>query len=84
LQAAFGTGDQPDRDVEIGEPERRAREVIDMIKILLDVLAAANAPAGRDKPDSGTRLDHTRPPTTMDDVAITDTEQLLRASADKP
>jgi len=60
LQAAFGDGDEADRNVEIGQPEGGLGQVFDMLQVFLDVLATPNAPEGGDEPDRGLRFDHAR------------------------
>jgi hypothetical protein len=50
LQRALGNGDEADRDVQIGQPERRLGQAFEVLQILLDVRAAANAPEARDHP----------------------------------
>jgi hypothetical protein len=60
LQAAFGDGDEVDRNVEIGQPEGGLGQVFNMLQVFLNVLAPSNAPEGRDEPDSGIGFDHAR------------------------
>jgi hypothetical protein len=60
LQAAFGDGDEADRNVEIGQPEGSLGQVFDMLEVYLDILAPPNAPECGDEPDRGLRFDHAR------------------------
>ena len=57
-QRAFGNGEEPHRDVEIGEPERRFGQALEMLDIVLDVVAPADAVEGRDEADGVVGLDH--------------------------
>src|SRR5262245_12462538 len=68
-ESAFRNGEQPHRDVEIGEPERRFGETLEVLDIVLDVLAPANAPERRDEPDGIIWLDHGPPLTTPSQAA---------------
>jgi hypothetical protein len=45
LQRALGDGDEADRNVEVRQPERCLGQAFQMLQVLLDVLAAANAPS---------------------------------------
>src|SRR5262249_7037410 len=62
LQRAFGDGDKPNRNVEARQPERRLCQAFQMLQVLLDVLASANAPETRDQSYCRVRFDHCPPP----------------------
>src|SRR3984893_9561189 len=62
LQRALGDGDEADRNVEVRQPERRLGQAFQMLQILLDVLAATNAPEARDQSNRGIGFDHVRAP----------------------
>src|SRR5580658_11176226 len=57
-QRAFGDRQKPHRDVEIGQPERRLGQALEMLDIVLDVVAPANAVEGRDEADGVVWLAH--------------------------
>ncbi len=60
-QGAFRNGQEPHRDVEIGQPERRLGQALEMLEIVLDVLAPADAPERRNEADGVVWLDHGPP-----------------------
>ena len=57
-QRAFGDRQQPHRDVEIGQPERRLGQALEVLDIVLDVVAPADAVEGRNEADGVVWLDH--------------------------
>nr|WP_245431035.1 hypothetical protein [Rhodoplanes roseus] len=57
-QAALGNGEEADRDVEVGQPEGRLGQALQMLDVVLDVVARADAPEGRNEADRVVRLDH--------------------------
>jgi hypothetical protein len=61
LQCAFGNGDEADGNVEARQPKRRLGEAFEMLEILFDIFAAANAPKARDQTDRGIGFDHVPP-----------------------
>ena len=62
LQRTLRDGDQPDRQVQAGQPGRRLDQVRDVLDVDADLVAVANAPHGGHQADGLIRLDHDRPP----------------------
>ena len=57
-QRAFGDREQLYGNVEIGQPERRLGQTLDVLDIVLDVVAAADAVEGRNETDGIIGFDH--------------------------
>ena len=58
LQCAFWNGNEADGNVEAGQPKRRLDQAFEMLQVFGDVIAATDAPKGRDQPDCGIGFDH--------------------------
>src|ERR1700749_4378011 len=58
LQGPFGDGDQPDGQVEAGQPGRGLDQVRNVLQVDRDVGAAPDATHGGNKADGLVRLDH--------------------------
>ncbi len=57
-QRALGDRQKPHRDVEIGQPERRLGQALEVLDVVGDVVAAADAVEGRDEADCVIGFDH--------------------------
>ena len=60
LQRALGHGDQPDRQVQAGQPRCRLDQVRQVLEVDSDILAAADAAHRRHQAKGLIRLDHVR------------------------
>ncbi len=58
LERALGDRDQPHRNVEVRQPERRLGQAFQVFEVLRHVLAAADPPEARDQSDRGIGFDH--------------------------
>ena len=64
-EGAFRDSQKPHRNVEVGQPERCFRQALQMLDVVLDVLAPANAPERRNETDGVVWLDHDRPMSSL-------------------
>ena len=58
LQRSLGHGDQPDRQVQAGQPRRGLDQVREMLEVRLDLVTAADAAHRRNQAEGLIRLDH--------------------------
>jgi hypothetical protein len=61
LQRALRDRDQAHGQIEPAQPRRRRHEVVEVLEVAADVLAAADAPHGGNEPDRLIRLNHVGP-----------------------
>jgi hypothetical protein len=52
--------DEANRNVEVRQPKRGLGQAFEMLQVLCDVLAAANAPEAWNQSDGGIGFDHSR------------------------
>ena len=60
-QRAFRNGEQTDRNIKIGKPECRLGEALEVLDVVFDFLAPANAPETGNEADGVIGLDHGLP-----------------------
>src|SRR6202034_2178838 len=62
LQGPLGKGDQPDREIKAGQPDRRLDQDRDVLEVDRDLVAVPDAPHGGNQADGLIWLDHVAVP----------------------